>query len=63
MSIFYSPKLVDTNVQYYCVKIKRKTSDYSILLDNETAYLTDYTAIQYVSLNKFVFNLFISGCE
>jgi len=35
----------------------------SILLDNNTAYLTDYTAIQYVSLNKFVFNLFISGCE
>jgi len=37
-------------------KIKRKTSTRDILLDNETAYLTDYTAIQQVglSLNKFV---------
>jgi len=26
-----------------------------MLLDNVTAYLTDYTTIQQVSLNKFVF--------
>jgi len=39
------------------MKIKKKGEQVAndILLDNEIAYLTDYTAIQRVSLNKLVF--------
>jgi len=42
---------------YYCMKIKQKGKQVTIdiLLDNETAYHTDYTAIQRVSLNELVF--------
>ena len=39
----------------HCHKVKGKHVTVDILLDNETVYLTDYTAIQRVSLNKFVF--------
>jgi len=39
----------------HCHKVKEKHVTVDILLDNETVYLTDYTAIQRVSLNKFVF--------
>ena len=35
-------------------KVKGKQVTIGILLDNETTYLADYTAIQQVSLNKFV---------
>ena len=50
-------KIGSTNMQYYCVKIKQKGKQVirAILLDNETAYHTDYTAIRQVSLSKFVF--------
>jgi len=33
---------------------KKKKITIDILLDNETAYLTDITAIERVSVNKFV---------
>jgi len=37
------------------MKEKGKQVTVDILVDNETAYLTDYNAIQRVSLNKLVF--------
>ena len=42
-----------TNMQYYCMKIKSKEKQVTvdILVDSETAYLTDYTAIQF---NKYL---------
>jgi len=50
-------KIGSTNMQYYCMKIKYKGKQVTIniLHDDESAYLADYTAIQRVSLNKFVF--------
>ena len=37
------------------IKQKGKQVTIDILLDSETTYLTDCTAIQEVSLNRFVF--------
>jgi len=53
--LFRSPKLVVQTRIIYENKVKRKTSHCRYpILDHETAYLTDYTAIQRVSLSKFV---------
>jgi len=57
LHIFYSPKFLVQTRSITVIKLSKKEKQVTINIprDNETAYLTDYTAIQRVSLNKFVF--------
>jgi len=52
---FYSPKLAEQTCSMYAYKVKRKTSHCSldILVDSETAGLTDYTLLfdEYLLIN------------
>jgi len=49
----------------YCTKIKRKGKQVTvdILLDNETAYLTDYIAIQRVGYHSLFHHKMVAKTE